>query len=138
MGAGTVGFSFLLRSCEYLCHNGSSKLLWKHAEFRTSLMEEGDGVGPRTLTRPEVWGDGRCGALRLHLESSKNDIEWCTRSLARHPTQTLCPVSALVDLYRLHHEKDRQAPNPEEPVFWAGTTDGYFTQPGAGKSQPQR
>ena len=34
-------------------------------------MGKGDGAGPRTLTGPEVWEEGCCGALRLRLESSK-------------------------------------------------------------------
>ena len=121
-----VGFCFVLRSCEYLqvpdsC--GKSKpvqLRWKHVEFRNSFLNKKGEM--EALTGAEVSKPGNCQAVQLQLTSSKNDLDWVTRTYPRLEEHLLCPVSALIELYDAFNVIHGRYPEGEDIVFqdsWA-------------------
>jgi hypothetical protein len=116
-----VGFCFLLRSCEYLqvpdgCGKAKPvKLRWKHVEFRNSFLNKHGEM--EALTGSEVSKPGKCKAVQLQLTSSKNDLDWVTRTYPRLEDELLCPVSTLVELYEAFEVIHGRYPEGDDIVF---------------------
>ena len=63
--------------------------------------------------------------MTLTLYSSKNNMETCTRSLARVPDSQTCVVAAVVAVLKMHLEQKKSLPLLTAPVFAKASGQAY-------------